>query len=280
MNIQFEWPASREAMSISRNLTADNAVTFDAVNGNFNDHNSHLGHDAVIFYWRMARPVMLSLCASHVCYLDGIEVSYGSVHPLREASKIQVGHFKLVIVGEGNDEIDDQSFFRLIYPNGVWQTSDKLPEVENILPNGGSYVNDLRYFNDVILAQNKGDDILKMLELEYKRFLIWQEQDSGCFDGTSHQTSHIFKKDYRFERIREQLKDKTLTECVVDRTFLMEKVWPELEQGEQWDELFGEEEKSDLLRSLSPEHIVAKSRYQVPELVFQDFYKVGLDTYY
>lgn len=280
MNIQFEWPAMRESMSISRNLTADNAVTFDAVNGDFDAHNSHLGYDAVIFYWHMARPVMLSLCASHVCCLDGIEVSYGSIHPLREASKIQVGHFELVMTRGGNDEIDDHSFFRLIYPNGVWKMSNKIPDVENILPNGGNYINDLRYFNDVILAQDKSDDILKMLEVEYKRFLIWQEQDGGYFAGTSHQTNHILKTDYRFEKIREQIKDKTLTECVVARDFLMEKVWPELEQGEQWDELFGEEEKSDLLRSLSPEHIVAKGKYQVPELVFQDFYKVGLDSYY
>lgn len=280
MIIQFEWPASRKPVSISRNLTADNAVAFDAVNGDFDAHNSHLGHDAVVFFWHMARPVMQSLCTSHVCSLDGIEVSYGSVHPLREANKIQVGHFKLVMAGGVNDELDEQSFFRLIYPNGVWQASDKIPDVENILPNGGNYINDLRYFNDVILAQDRGDDILKTLEVEYKRFLIWQEQDNGYFGGTAHQAHHILKTDSRFEQIREQIKDKTLTECVIAKDFLMEKIWPELEQGAQWDELFGEEEKSDLLRALSPEHIVAKGKNQVPELVFKDFCKVGLDSYY
>lgn len=279
MNIQFEWPASREAISLSRKLTADNAVAFDAVNGEVDAHSAHLGHDAVVFYWHMARPVMMNLCASVVCMLDGIELSYGCVHPLREASKIQVGHFKLVIAS-GDDEVDEQAFYQLIYPNGDWQTGNKTPEVENILPNGGSYINDLRYFNEVILAQDKGDDILKTLEVEYKRFLIWQEQDGGHFAGSSQQANHIIKTDSHFEKVREQIKDKTLTECVVARDFMMEKVWPELEQGEQWSELFAEEDKSDLLRALSPEHIVAKGKYQVPELVFQDFYKVGLDSYY
>ncbi|WP_271124118.1 TagK domain-containing protein [Dryocola boscaweniae] len=261
-------------------MTADNAAVLDVISGVFGPYDSTSGHDVVAFYWHMARPVMQNLCASHVCRLEGVELQYGSVHPLRHENNIQAGHFKLVISSSGAGELAEQAFYHLIYPDGSWDKANKLPEVEDILPNGGSYINDLHYFNEVVLAQDKSDDILKTLEVEYKRFLIWQELDGGHYQRMNHQENHIIKKDCRFDRIREQIKDKTLSECIVDRTFLMEKVWAELETGELPDDLFAEEEKIDILKTLSPEHIVAKGKYKVPELVFQDFYKVGLDSYY
>lgn len=280
VNIQFEWPASRESIILARHLTADDAVVFDVVEGDFGVHSGHLGHDTVVFYWYSVRPVMMNLCADHVCYLDGAAIAYGGVHPLRESSKIQAGHFKLAIVRGDTHEFDGPSHYQLIYPDDVREATSKIPEVDDILPNGGNYINDLRYFEDVILAQDTGDDLLKTLKVEYQRFLIWQEQEGGHFTGMPQQANHIIKMDHRFEQIREQIKDKTLTECVIARAFLMEKVWPELLQGEEWSELFAKEEKIDLLRALSPEHIVAKNKSSVPELVFKDFCKVGLDSHY
>ncbi len=280
MNIHFEWPASRQPVTLARDLTADNAAALDVINGAFGPYDSALKHDAVAFYWHGARPVMRNLCASHVCRLQGVELQYGSVHPIRHENTIQAGHFKLLLNSSGAGEIAEQAFYRLIYPEGLWEKANKLPEVEDILPNGGNYINDLRYFNEVVLAPNKSDDVLKTLEVEYKHFLIWQELDGGYYQGTGLQEHHILKKDRRFDLIREQIKEKTLSECIVDRTFLMEKVWAELESAELPDDLFVEEEKTDILKALSPEHIVAKGKYKVPELVFQDFYKVGLDSYY
>jgi hypothetical protein len=280
VNIQFEWPASRLPVALDRHLTAENAAVFDVAGGGFGSLPAPQGQDTVAFYWHLARPVLLNLCASCVCRLDGRELQYGSIQPLRDKSKIQAGHFKLVMAASGDSEADGQTLQRLIYPDGGWRAANKMPEVEEILPNGGNFINDLRYFNDVVLAQDKGDDVLKTLEVEYKRFLIWQELDGGYYDGVAGQASHIIKTDSRFDRVREQIKEKTLTECIVAREFLMEKVWPELEAGDPTDDIFSEEEKTDLLTALSPEHIVAKSKYKVPELVFQDFYKVGLDTHY
>ncbi|MTD38226.1 TagK domain-containing protein [Erwinia sp. CPCC 100877] len=280
MNIHFDWPASLPTVALERSLTADNAAVFDVCEGAFGAHNGHLGHDAVIFWWHMARPVMLNLCRRYVCRLDDEEIQYGSVKPLRDGSQVQAGNYRMSMALSDGSDIDEQTFYQIIYPNGAWQEANKVPEVEDILPNGGNYINDLRYFNDVILAQNRPDDVLKDLEVEYKRFLIWQEQDGGHYSGITPQTDPMIRIDHRFEQVREQIKEKTLTECIIARDFLMEKVWPELEHGEQATEIFAEEEKTDLLRALSPEHIVAKGKYKVPELVFQDFYKVGLDSHY
>ncbi|MEE4411137.1 MULTISPECIES: TagK domain-containing protein [unclassified Serratia (in: enterobacteria)] len=279
MNIQFEWPPSRHPVALPGNLTVNNAAVLDVASGGFGPHVSGNEQDAVAFYWDMTRPVMLNLCANHVCRLDDLELQYGSVHPLREKSKIQVGHFKLVMT-TGSDEVDEAGFYELIYPNGAWLAANKIPDVEEILPNGGNYINDLRYFNDVVLAQDKGNDVLKTLEVEYKRFLIWRELDGGHYDGVSGHSENIIKTDHRFDSIREKIKEKTLTECIVAKDFLMEKVWPELEVGDHSNDIFNEEDKVELLKALSPEHIVAKGKYKVPELVFQDFYKVGLDSHY
>jgi hypothetical protein len=232
MNIQFEWPASRQPVALKRNLSVDNALVFNAATGAFDEHGAGGEPDLLLFYWHLARPVLLNLCTRRLCLLNGVEIACGAVHPLRDESEIQAGHFKLLIAPGGDSEVEEQNFYQFIYPNNAWATANKVPEVEEILPNGGDYVNDLRYFDEVILAQDKGDDVLKTLEVEYKRFLIWQEIDGGYYGGVAGQADHILKTDRRFDLIREQIKDKTLTECIVAREFLMEKVWPELERGE------------------------------------------------
>lgn len=269
MYIQFVWPASQQPFRLARDLTIDNAAVFDATGGVFNQHNAHLGQDAVAFYWHMARLVMVNLSAHALCRLDGVEVPYGSVQPLREGNSIQIGHFKLGIIRSSPGEENESSLY--VTPP---------PEVEEILPNKGRAINDLRYFNEVILAQDNGEDILKTLELEYKRFLIWQEQNSNPLNEFTRQQNYILKSDSRFEQDREQIKDKTLTECILDRVYLMEELWPELEREPQWSELFAEDERKDLLRILSSNKHATQNKKILPELIFQDYYKIGLDSHY
>lgn len=280
MDIFFEWPASRQPLKLDRRLTAENAIFFNVNRGEVETLVNPTSDDAIVFYWEMGRPVIRNQCTHCICILDDVEVKYGSVNALHPESKIQAGHFRLAAARSNADSVDEETFYQLIYPESRWFAADKVPEVEDILPNGGNYINDRRYFDETILTQHKGGDVLKMLEVEYKRFLVLQEQGRDYFSEMSHQGNAIIRSDDRFEKIREQTKDKTLTECIIDRTYLMEKIWPELEAGEQADELLAVDEKTDLLRLLSPEHIVTKSKINIPELVSQDLRKVGLDTYY
>lgn len=280
MKIQFEWPALRQPVELDKRLTAENSAVLDVVSGDFAITNSRPERDVVAFYWHLSRPVIVNLCVEHLCSLDSVELKYGSVHSLRPGSKIQAGHFKLSLARESDVETEEQTFYQLIYPGSDLQASNKIPEVEEVLPNGGSNINDLHYFNELALAEDKGNDILKRLEAEYKYFLIWQKQGRGEYHDVSQYEKYTIKTDDRFDRIREQVKGKTLTECIIARDFLMEKVWPDFETGESFDDFFQQEEKTDLLKALSPEYIVAKNKDRVPELVFQDFYKVGLDSHY
>ncbi|TBL70810.1 TagK domain-containing protein [Hafnia alvei] len=280
MNIQFEWPMSGKLFPLPRDLTADKAAVFDVIKGAFSSLDSHTNQDVVAFYWHMARPVMINLCTNYVCNLDGAEVLYGAVQPLHEASEIQIGHFKLLMARSSGWESDASSLYRLINSNDENQMLDSIHDIEDLLPNCANYLNDIRYFNEVTLEQGRGDDILKTLEVEYKRFLIWQEQNGNMFNEWNQNNIHRIKVDHKFDMAREQAKNKTLTECIIDGGSLMEKIWSELEQGEQWNELFIQDEKPDLLRVLSPEHIVAKIKNNVPELIVHDQSKISLNSYY
>lgn len=283
MNIQFVWPASSQRMTLDHCLTENQAVALHIASRCFRPHDN--GHqdqdgDCVVFYWYMTRPVMLNLCTRHVCRLNDMELAYGDVQPLCHNSVIQAGHLKLVADDGADNDDAVRAFYQLIYPDNAWSQGSNVPEVEEVLPNGGYAVNDLRYFNDVVMARERGDDVLKTLEIEYKRFLLWQEQDGG--DDMRHHppsTTRIITDD-RFEDIREQIKDKTLTECIIEHPFLMEKVWPEIMNSELADDIFMVEERVDILCALSPEYGTVKSKQSIPELVFQDFYKVGLDSHY
>lgn len=279
VNIHFEWPPRRQPVSLVRNLIQGNAATFDVLAGAFDVHSAHAGHDAIMFYWHMTRLVMMNLCSRCVCRLDDIDVAYGSIHPLRESSRIQAGHFKMSVISDAQLAHNEPLTYGS-YSSDSRGADSPIHDVEDILPNKGNYINDLRYLNNVILTQDKEVDILKMLAVEYKRFLIWQEQDNGGVIDVQPQKTRIIRTDAHFEHIREKIKEKTLTECIVDSDSLIEKALSELGMDEQWNELFTEEEKTDLLHALSPEVSVMQGRDNISELVFQDLRKIGLDTHY
>ena len=280
MKFRFEWPVSRQPVTLQEGITAEWAIALAVSRGVLGPHSQlPEGQDAVAFYWHLTRPVMRNFCVSAICLLDGVELCYGESQPLRVGSHLQIGHFKLEVTTEEADALTHQGVLPFIGAESARQAADNIPEVEEILPNGGSYINDLHYFNNVIAHRNS-HDVLKVLEIEYKRFLIWQEQGRHYYDNVSNEAAYLIKTDNQFDRVKESLKEKTLTECIVDRPFLMEKVWPDFENSGVLDDIFVEEEKVDLLKSLSPEHIVAKGTYQVPELVFRDFHKIGLDSHY
>ncbi|KLG05273.1 T6SS protein Cts1F [Enterobacter cloacae subsp. cloacae] len=280
MKFRFIWPASHQVVTLPEEITAEQAIALDVSSGGFGPYNQvPEGHDAVAFYWHFTRPVIWNLCGNYICLLDGVELQYGESQPLRVGSHLQVGNFKLDIISGDANAQNEQDFCPLIYPDNAWQSANNLPEVEDILPNGGSYMNDLHCFNDVIV-QGGSKDVLKTLETEYRRFLILREHSGQYYGNVGNQDAYIIKTDNNFDSLKEGVKKKTLTECIVDRTYLMEKVWPDFETGEALDDIFAEEEKIDLLKSLSPAHIVAKGKYRVPELVFRDFHKIGLDSHY
>ena len=265
--LHFTWPAASRPLMLNRQLTELAPLLLDPCRAGAALAAAPPPEDTVAFYWQAGRAVMKNLCTHYLCSLNGNALAYGSVSALHPGSCIQIGHCRLLLAQPAS-EVDDAP------------AHGQLPEVEEILPNGGSYLNDRRYFNDVILARDSGGDVLKSLEVEYKRFLIWQEQGGADFSAFQSSGETRVKTDDRFEQVREQTRYKTLTECILDRAYLMEKVWPELEGNDAPEALFIADEQRDLLRLLSPEQAIAKKTFSVPELVFQDLRRPGLDTWY
>ncbi|CNH98968.1 Uncharacterised protein [Yersinia pekkanenii] len=165
----------------------------------------------------------------------------------------------------------------MLEPSTTHNTAD-LPEIEDILLHGGHYISYFDDISEVHAYDQQEPDILKRLELEYKRFLMWGEQGREFSEKDQQQATKLPANDGFLENIRECVKDKTLTECILDSGGLIDRVTKELSVID-YLETSHHEEKVDLLKVLAPEHIITKEKNSVPALVFQELHKLGLDSH-
>ncbi len=275
MQLLMTWPATGTAFTLSEAHSVDRPACFNVLSGTFGDAQPV---DAVWFYVTAGGPVIFNRCQTFVCRVDSAEVAEGQRHPLRKGSIIQLGHFTFEVTDSPEQQTLLHSILNL-------QTADEkagciVPEVEDILPSGGHYTGDLHYFNEGVGSDEVEADVLKSLEVEYKKFLIWGEQSRNFFDDNAVLNNKLSGSDAYFDAVREEMKAKTLTECIIEAPSLIDRVWDELKIGESYDELLCEEEKPDILKALAPENIASREEQPVPELVFQDLYKIGLDSLY
>ncbi|WP_034934547.1 TagK domain-containing protein [Erwinia mallotivora] len=280
MQLLMTWPDNQRIFLLSASCTFENAACFNVQNGTFSLSGQEEQDDAIYFYSSTGGAVILNNCEKYICRVDDVEIRHGQTCILRFGAFIQLGNFTFEV---GNDESSDhEDMLHNLLNVHYEEEKDHLiiPEVEDILPNGGHYTGDLRYFSDAMESAETETDVLKKLELEYKKFLIWGEQNRKFFDDSPEINNKLSGDDDYFDAIRDEMKTKTLTECIVPAPSLFEKVWKEMNITESYDELLGEEEKTDILKSLAPENISSKEKKHVPELVFHDLYKTGLDSLY
>lgn len=275
MQLFMTWPATGSVLTLNEAYSVTHPACFNILSGRFGDAHPA---DAVWFYLTAGGPVIFNTCQAFVCLVDDVEVAEGQRQPLRQGSLIQLGHFTFEIIAS----VEQSTLLHTILD---LQTDEEkasyiVPEVEAILPNGGHYTGDLHHFNDVVGADEAEPDVLKKLEVEYKKFLIWGEQNRKFFDENEGVNNKLSGSDAYFEAVREEMKARTLTECIIEAPSLIDKVWEELKIEASYDELLCEEEKPDLLKALAPDNIASREKQPVPELVFQDLYKIGLDSLY
>jgi len=277
VNIFFEWPTSYRSVALHRNIEMDEGVIFEVSNGSFMTRDFHSGQDAVLFYWHFGKLMIVNLCQHSMCHINDREIFYGEEKLVRDQSLVVVGHFKLRFISNDNDK---KTLAQLIDPGIDLKPSDNEADLEGILPQRGSYIGDFRNFNSVEMLKKNEEEELKRLEAEYKNYIMRQEQ-YGCYaDGMVNDADYIIKQDQRFDELMENIEGKTLTESIINKEFLMEKVWEEMDNEEIDESIFNEEGKIDLLVALSPQHIVRKKEKILPEIIFKDFDKKGLHTYY
>ncbi|MGE9553399.1 TagK domain-containing protein [Erwinia amylovora] len=281
MQLLMTWPDTQLVFNLAESYTFKNAACFSVRQGTFGTPLPQDKNNVIYFYTAAVGPVIFNDCEEFVCLVDGQELERGQAYSLRFGALIQLGQFTFEVTsGDETAAHDDMLHTLLNVHSDEEKASLIVPELEDILPNGGHYTGDLRYFNDAEKGAEAEKDILKNLEVEYKKFLIWGEQNRKFFDENPELNNKLSGSDHYFDAIRDEMKTRTLTECIIEAPSLIDEVWKEMNMMDSYDDMLGEEEKLDILKSLAPENISSREKKHVPELVFHDLYKTGLDSLY
>lgn len=279
MLLVLTWPRMSQQFQLNDAITENNAICFSMETGEFSPHSMGDAHNEVRFYRRSSTPMIINHSSDFICMVNGKELALGEHHPLSLGAEIKFGHF-FISVKKATGQTASQNFTdsQLIPEQLSILEETELPEIEDILSHGGHYISYVDNTNETQAEELQGRDALKNLEQEYKRFLMWGEQGRTFSDKEQQQTTKLSANDAFLENIRESVKDKTLTECILDSGGLIERITKELDVIDYLD-TSQSDEKVDLLKLLAPEHIITKEKSSVPALVFQELYKLGLDSH-
>ncbi|MGE4802911.1 TagK domain-containing protein [Yersinia hibernica] len=279
MLLVLTWPHIPQQFQLHDAITESNAICFSMEKGEFTPHSAGDGQNEIRFYRHSFASMIVNHSNDFICMVNGKELTPGEHYPLSLGAEIKFGHF-VISAKKASGQIASQSFTDdqlMLEQESLFEAID-LPEIEDILSHGGHYISYLDDVNETLTPGLKEQDALKNLELEYKRFLMWGEQGQKFSEKEQQQTTKLSANDGFLENIRECVKDKTLTECILDSGGLIERVTKELDVTD-YLETSQSEEKVDLLKLLAPEHIITKEKSSVPALVFQELYKLGLDSH-
>lgn len=279
MLLVLTWPRMSQQLQLDESVTHDKPVCFNIENGEFTPHSMGDGHDEVQFYWDVSQPMMVNHSHDMLCTINGTQLAPGEHHPLTLEAEIKFGYFVITTKQASQDANSNQFIDNLTLleqPSAF--DAPEVPAIEDILTHGGYYVSYLDDLHADHVYGPQGPDILKSLELEYKRFLMWGEQGKPFSGSTAPQKSPLLANDGFLENVRDNVKNKTVTECILDSTGLIDKVTRQLNVIDGVEES-AHEERQDILKALAPEHILTKEQNSVPALVFQELYKLGLNSH-
>lgn len=280
MYLSMIWPDKHYRFKLEESHTSEARVGFNILKGKFSDqHPGQPEENVVFFYWTLAGAAVFNASNDYVCIIDGVPVEKDETRTFNLGSEIQIGHYNIhAVMSENTFSLED-----MFYTLNEFETERSnilVPEIEDILPSGAHYVGDLNYSNEMISDSVSGDDAIKPLENEYKKFLIWGHINNNLYDKEANNAHHIINDDGFFDMTRSEMQSKTIMECILDAPSLIDKVWDELEVVNLQDDVLYEEEKHEILMLLAPEKFTAKEKKVIPELAFHDLYKIGLDSHY
>lgn len=280
MYLSMTWPDQRYRFKLDESHTSEARVGFNVIKGEFSDqHPAQPEENIVYFYWTLAGAAVFNACSDYVCIIDGIPVEKNEIRTLNLGSEIQIGHYNIqAVVSESTTSLEDMFYTLNGYETD--RSNTHTPEIEDILPNGAHYIADLNYSNEMISERVSENDAIKPLETEYKKFLIWGHINNNLYNKDEKKSHYVINDDGFFDTTRSEMQSKTIMECILDAPSLIDKVWDELEVANLQDDVLYEEEKYEILMLLAPEKFTAKEKKVIPELAFQDLYKIGLDSHY
>lgn len=279
MLLVLTWPRMSQQLQIDESVTHEKPVYFNIEKGEFAPQSMGDGYDEVQFYWDVPQPVMVNNSHDMVCTINGKQLAPGEHHPLPLGAEINFGYF-VITTQKATKDVSNPHFIdnlTLLEQPSAFDTPD-VPAIEDILTHGGYYVSYLDDLNADHVYGPQGPDILKSLELEYKRFLMWGEQGKQFSASAAPQKTKLSANDGFLENVRDSVRNKTVTECILDSSGLIDEVTRQLNIIDGV-ETATDEDKQDILKALAPEHILTKEKNSVPALVFQELYKLGLNSH-
>jgi hypothetical protein len=266
MFLNMVWPKTSIGCQIEEAITEDNAICFLMEEGAFAPLTMNTNRDLVSFYWRQSQLMICNQSQNYICLVNNQPVASGAIFPILPGDNIQSGIYQLEVVQYQSDkktEIMDS----ILSSHMI----SELPQLNELLP-AGSYL----LGRELDEQLNHADEnILKSLALEYKAFLFWGDACRQDFIGKPQRDNHLTRPDLMtYGHVFD--KDKTLTECIIGSSLLIDKIIDELPKI---DDLDIEAPPVDLLETLSPDYLVANKKQVLPSLIYQDLYKLGLDSY-
>ncbi|EPT8872525.1 TagK domain-containing protein [Cronobacter dublinensis] len=264
MRIRFTWPENGAEIALNEH---HDEAWLDLDCGELRRSGDADMANGLCFSLRGAQPVMTLFGTDYVCLAGGESLAPGQAYPLRYGLALQAGRFALqVAMAKGAD--------------AAWLTNDTsdwaVREVDALLARSAGYV-DWRHFNGDRAATPADDDILKSLEKEYKRFLAWGEQSREAARPPVAQRTRLKYAPSDFTQLREQTKDKTLTECILGSSALIAQACEALSGLEADPGLF-DEPRYDVMKIVAPEYHAVKEHARLPALTVREFHQPDLDS--
>lgn len=266
MQIQIVWPERAGRVSLLSHHSQLQPLCFDVITGQFSAQRL-TDVSQTLFWLRHQRLIVAAETRDYVCLVDGQPLEQGETQTLRNGSRIQAGPYLLQV-------FDDVSAARL---TPLLPVEGDIPELTSLINHGGHYTpyRDAARYSSHSVNDN---DPLKSLAQEYKHYLLWGEQQN-ISRGNEQQHNEPLRESFSDNmNIQDGIKNKTVTECVVENSVMMARIFKDLMIDAQ-DLPEDEEVSVELLRELAPEHLKPIEKRAVSELVYRELYKLGLDSH-
>ena len=263
MQLRIDWPLSSLSEDPQTAILPEQTGYFCLVGAKFINALPG-GHHDVLHIDRTGFSVVLT-CHSqrYQCLVNDVALQPDEPITLRPGMTIQAGQFLFSVNAKNRGGM----------PEAI---KDELVEISSLLPHGGHYTgwhtlnSDDNEFSD-------NNDILRQLNREYKYHLLWGESDSSAENKNKQRQDYILKSDDELYQSIEQVKHKTVTECVLNKPALISCIIKELsESADLIEPEWLEESSPDILAVLAPEHLKKIKRSDISELTYSEQHKLGL----
>ncbi|EPW7975591.1 TagK domain-containing protein [Cronobacter turicensis] len=254
MHIRFIWPENGVGITLNEQ---HQEVWLDIDRGAFSLTNIGCMRNSLVFSLRGTQPYMTLSGTDYVCLAGDEHLAPDQPYPLRYGLTLQAGRYALqVTMATATDAIQADEW--------------AVREVDALLARSMRYVDWARP-----AETQAGDDILKILESEYKRFLAWGEQRCDTMPAPVRTRLKYAPAD--FALLREQMQDKTLTECILGSSHFITHVLEALSGLEPEPGVF-DPPRYDILKIVAPDAQHIKAHTRLPALTVREFHQPDLDS--